>query len=103
VCQTARPTAYSVPTDLGPECVKHCSSLDMRLSAVVIIMNHSGCVCEPKDAAIRPAGASAAAGGAAIEVALEAQRQPASQPPSSSHPSPTYTPPPYRPPPPMGR
>jgi hypothetical protein len=84
-CTTARPTQLSVPTDLGPECARHCSTLGMRLSAVVIIMNASGCVCEPKEAAIRPAGASAAAGGAAIQTAAAAQQQQQGTTMSPSH------------------
>ena len=49
----------------------------MRLSAVVIIMNHAGGVCEPTDSADAgmSTGATAAAGGAVIQVVAEQQQQ----------------------------
>ena len=59
------------------ECREYCSAIDMRLTAVVIIMGKAGCVCEPKDVSARAAGqgGAAAAGGAAIVVAAQQQQQ----------------------------
>ena len=75
-CATARATAYPLSKERATECTKHCETLEMRLAAVVVIMNSAGCVCEPKDARAGVAsGGAAAAGGAAIATALEAQRQ----------------------------
>ncbi|HEY6099040.1 MAG TPA: hypothetical protein VIW03_06405 [Anaeromyxobacter sp.] len=90
-CAVARPAAYSVPKDLGSECAKHCSTLDMRLSAVVIIMNASGCVCEPRQAgAAASTGSAAAAGGAAMNLALQQQKHRDETP---TTPAPSYSPP----------
>jgi hypothetical protein len=65
---------YKLDREAGQKCRAHCEALDMRLAAVAIVMNSSGCVCEPKD---RPAGASenaVTAGGAALDAMLQGQR-----------------------------
>jgi len=67
---------YSLPADLPNQCEKHCDSMGMRLSAIVIIVSNSGCVCEPrKQDDSQPGGASAAAGGAAVQAVIEASQQ----------------------------
>jgi len=76
-CETARATERPVPRALATDCVANCNALDMRMTAVVIIMSSAGCVCEPKQTTAMPptAGTAAAAGGAVIQATLEAQRQ----------------------------
>ncbi len=65
-----------VSKELATSCVKDCETLGMKLSAVVIVANMGGCVCEPSAASpnVTSAG-SAVAGGAAIRVAQEAAAQ----------------------------
>jgi len=52
-CGTTRAVApaRSLNTDTPAVCASHCEAMGMRLSAVVIIANSEGCVCEPRDAA----------------------------------------------------
>lgn len=68
-CTTARATWGSVPKERATECVSHCETLGMKLTAVVIISSSAGCVCEPEDARTRAslAGAAAATGGELLE------------------------------------
>jgi hypothetical protein len=83
-CVTTPPVApnVKVDTEVTGQCTKHCQSLGMELSAVVIIMNATGCVCEPAlgaqgrapSRAVAP-GPSAAVGGAAVQAVLAAQQQ----------------------------
>jgi hypothetical protein len=69
--------ARHVDPDAAKECVAHCGTLGMELTAVVIIMDSTGCVCEPAGRAPTVShGAAAATGGAAIQaVVLAAQAQ----------------------------
>ncbi|RKH85134.1 hypothetical protein D7Y21_23415 [Corallococcus sp. AB045] len=76
-CSTARATSFSLPMERATECRQLCEQIDMRMSAVVIIMNSAGCVCEPKPAEGTNAaltGAAAASGGAIIRAAAAAQQ-----------------------------
>jgi hypothetical protein len=66
--------------DTRPQCERRCGELGMDLSAIVLIRNSAGCVCEarPPGAAPREAapgaalrGGSAAVPGGALIVALE--------------------------------
>ncbi|NRD61329.1 hypothetical protein HRD49_06155 [Corallococcus exiguus] len=77
-CATARATSFALPMERATECRQLCEQIDMKLSAVVIIMNSAGCVCEPKPAEGTNAaltGAAAASGGAIIQAAAETARQ----------------------------
>jgi hypothetical protein len=66
----------TLPKERATECADHCASLDMRLSAVVVIMNKAGCVCEPRTASGGPGTASTAAVGAAtIQAVMQQQQQ----------------------------
>jgi hypothetical protein len=70
-CATNPPVGgvYSVPKDAGTRCVRHCESLEMRLAALVIISNSTGCVCEPRDSApARTSARASAAVGGVIEI-----------------------------------
>ena len=54
------------------ECTADCAAIGMKLSSVVLIMNSAGCVCVPAEAPPdAPHAEAAAAGGAAIAVAVE--------------------------------
>ncbi|WP_123784085.1 hypothetical protein [Corallococcus macrosporus] len=77
-CTVARPATLTVPKERAAECWSICSDLDMRLGAVVVIMNSAGCVCEPRDEETTtqpPSSSSAAIGGAAIHTAIELKRR----------------------------
>ena len=106
-CATARATSLALPMERATECRQLCEQIDMRMSAVVIIMNSAGCVCEPKPAEGTNAaltGAAAASGGAIIQAAAEAARHANNTPshpptpgqPDPHHPTP-YPPTPYKP------
>ena len=49
-CATYRATNFSLPKERATECAANCESMDMKLSAMVVISNSVGCVCEPKAA-----------------------------------------------------
>jgi len=80
-CQTmpAVDTGYTLRPDTRPECARRCDELGMRLSAIVLIRNSAGCVCEARGAAPEATGApraalsggSAVAAGGALVVARE--------------------------------
>jgi hypothetical protein len=76
-CVTSSATYGAVRKELATECVENCEALGMHLSAVVIISNSAGCVCEPTAPGGEPprAGAAAAAGGAAIAAARASEQQ----------------------------
>ena len=73
--------ALAVSKDLAADCAKHCDTLEMRLTAVVVVAGSGGCVCEPRSApatqdATRTGAAGAAAGGAVVAAqAAAAQAQ----------------------------
>jgi len=93
----------TLPKERALECKAHCEAIDMKLAALVLIMNHAGCVCEPRAAsASLSGGAAAAAGGATIAALEDEQRRQQQQRPAGQQAgAPPYTPPP--PPPPMRR
>jgi hypothetical protein len=64
----------TLPRKRATECAQTCAQLGMRLSAMVVMMNSAGCVCEPIASAPNAAagGASAAAGGSSIAAAQAA-------------------------------
>ncbi|WP_426750374.1 hypothetical protein [Myxococcus sp. Y35] len=77
-CTVARPATLTVPKERAAECRTICTDLDMKLGAVVVIMNSAGCVCEPHDAvetAGPHGGSSSIAGGATIQAFLEHQQR----------------------------
>jgi len=73
-CEVQRAASYSVTRERTTECERVCYDLGMRLSAMVVMMNSAGCVCEPlqQRAATTPGGASAAAGGSTIAATVAA-------------------------------
>jgi hypothetical protein len=66
--------ASDVTIDRATECVEVCQRLGMRLSAMVVMMNSAGCVCEPPTARSPSSagGPSAAAGGTTVAAAQAA-------------------------------
>lgn len=77
-CQTGRATGFSTPKERVTECEEVCTSVGLRFTALVVIANGAGCVCEPKSAptaSTTRAGAGAAAGGAVIAAAVAAAAQ----------------------------
>lgn len=76
-CVTASPTQFSTPKSLVTECRQLCTDVGLEMSAMVVIMNSSGCVCEvPKaDSNSTPKTSSAAVGGAVIAASIARQRQ----------------------------
>lgn len=74
-CVSAPVSVGSVSKDLATECVSHCASLDMKLTAMVIIKNSAGCVCEPKDSQARTVSSAAATAAGAVIADEEAHQQ----------------------------
>lgn len=75
-CVTQRATTMATPKELVTHCQKVCTDVGMEMTAMVVIMNSSGCVCEFKksgSASPTAAGAGAASGGAIIAAAAAAQ------------------------------
>jgi hypothetical protein len=82
-CVTAPPTRFDVPKDTPAQCGQVCTGMGLKMSAVVVIMSASGCVCEPAGEGPSPSvrqGAAALAGGAAIAALNAAQNQPPAPP-----------------------
>lgn len=85
-CETAKPVSYSLRKEAGADCVSYCGQLSMDMSAVVIIANMTGCVCQPRNArADASGGASAASGGAVAAVLAAQQQQQAAQQAAGKH------------------
>ena len=78
-CSAASPLSSSVelPRERTDECVQACTSLGLQMSAVVVIADKVGCVCEPGAKAGLGSNATSAAGGL---VMLESQDQQVSHP-----------------------
>lgn len=99
-CVTQQATSLALPRERRTECEANCAKLDLRLTAVVIVRNSAGCVCEPAElprASATTAGAATVAGAAAIVADEEAEeeRQRSSrhnQPGGPGHTSGTYRP-----------
>jgi hypothetical protein len=74
--RTTRPPVarlLTVPPDTAQECGNICQGIGLQLSAVVVVANSAGCVCEvqPRASSAVPGGASAASAGAVIVVEAE--------------------------------
>jgi hypothetical protein len=69
-------SALSIPPDTGNLCSRQCGTIGMHLSAVAIMANNIGCVCQPIAGGppVAPMGASSAAGMATIAM-LRAQEE----------------------------
>jgi len=70
--QRAVMPGLQLPKERATECEANCASLDMRLSAIVVVMSHVGCVCEPRGGT---ASSSSGPAAAAAEVVIEAVAQ----------------------------
>ena len=51
----------SVPPDAAQTCARHCQTIGMRLTAVAIMANNVGCVCQSPEPAGSAAGSSSRA------------------------------------------
>ena len=91
-CTTISPVSgVKLEKDTGAQCKKLCEDLDMRMSAVVIISNRTGCVCEPRESKTTQSGGAAAVTGGAVAVMLgaeEEQHQQQRPPPPPQHQAP---------------
>ena len=69
--------ALSIPHDAGNICSQQCRSIGMNLSAVAIMANNVGCVCQPSAGGppVATLGASSAAGMATISMLNEQQQE----------------------------
>ncbi len=72
-CVTTPPVrgGLKLPPDSAVECERLCASIGLSLSAVVVVQNSVGCVCQAKNGAPAAGGATAMA---ATIIALERQR-----------------------------
>jgi hypothetical protein len=54
-CACAAPTAgvRALSPDVTAKCVDTCKSMGLKMQAVVVVANRTGCVCEPSDTAPR--------------------------------------------------
>lgn len=73
-CSAASPlsSGSNLPRERTDECVQACTSLGLQMSAVVVIANSVGCVCEPGTKSGASSKAIGAAGGLLV---LASQRQ----------------------------
>lgn len=79
-CVVGQAASFTVPPERAKECRDICNHLSMQMSAVVVISNMAGCVCEPvnrQSGTASASGPAAASAGAAIAVAqaIAAQQQ----------------------------
>ena len=75
-CTTTAPVkGVTLERDTGAQCTRHCGDLDMRMSAVVIIANLTGCVCEPREIKTGQSGGASANSGGAVAMLMAAQEQ----------------------------
>lgn len=76
-CVVRSAVTFTLRPEVATECAANCGALGMRLGAVVLVMDHAGCVCEPRtSSASAGGGAATVAGGATIEaIAQQQQRQ----------------------------
>src|SRR4051812_9638112 len=77
-CTVVRPVGagVKVPPETAQECDTACASMGMVMSAVVLVSNRAGCVCErTPQTTPRAAGASATAAGVIIAISDEEAAQ----------------------------
>lgn len=76
-CETARASQLPTPKERVTECEQICTGVGMKLSAMVVMMNSAGCVCEVinSSAPTSSKGGGAAGGGAVIAASAAAMAQ----------------------------
>lgn len=74
-------SGFTVPSDAQNQCQSHCRSIGMSLSAVAIMANNVGCICQVSGHARSGLGSAVSAGMATIMIQQETQRQQGQQPP----------------------
>lgn len=81
-CVTQKATGFATPRERVDECVQLCEGVGLKMTAMVVIMSNSGCVCGVKSeekSGVPSAQAGAVSGGALIAAAAEASRQQAAR------------------------
>jgi hypothetical protein len=73
-CETFRATELPTPKERVTECEALCSDVGLEMTALVVMMNRAGCVCE-KRRTTPTAAAATTSGGATIAAVQEAARQ----------------------------
>jgi len=68
-CAVQSAATFKVKPILKQECVDHCTTLGMELGAVVLMMEHAGCVCCPKKSQKEIAEAGGATLGGNVTIA----------------------------------
>jgi hypothetical protein len=70
-------SAFSIPNDAGNVCSQQCRTIGMNLSAVAIMANNIGCVCQTRSATppVATSAASSAAGMATITMLNQQQQE----------------------------
>lgn len=75
-CMAPVGSELEVPTDAALTCKNHCASIGLPLSAVAIMANNVGCVCEAKPLSAEASSNHAVTGGmATIMLQEEARRR----------------------------
>ena len=75
-CTAPVGSKLDVPADAAATCAGHCEEIGMRLSAVAIMADNVGCVCEPRSGAVSPSAARETATSAAGMATILMQQQP---------------------------
>lgn len=74
-CTARVGSELEVPEDAGQTCADHCQSIGMRLTAVAIMANNVGCVCEvAPDSAIPVSHHTSTAAGGMTAVLMEEEQ-----------------------------
>jgi len=74
-CAVQSAATLPVPRQRASECRDVCAELGMEMTAVVVVMNHAGCVCQPNGTSAAAAGGVTVASAAVIATAEEAARR----------------------------
>ena len=74
-CTAPVGSKLDVPADAAATCAGHCEEIGMRLSAVAIMADNVGCVCEPRSGAVSPSAARETATSAAGMATILMQQQ----------------------------
>ncbi len=74
-CMAPVGSGLDIPPDAAKTCSDHCVTVGMRLSAIAIMANNVGCVCQPVDAAPVAQGSSVTAAMASFTLQEAANRR----------------------------
>ncbi len=74
-CMAPVGSGLDIPPDAAKTCAEHCATVGMRLSAIAIMANNVGCVCQPAGPAPVAHESSVTAGMATIAMQDAEQRR----------------------------